>query len=116
MIAILASISAEAGVCEWNVMRIVMMLDMMWLMMMLKMMWLMVMDVFHWRDTDFDGDWLLVVDWKRHMLLMDDWSIDRHMNVVWNWLFDDVWNFFHNFYWSWHWDFHGHMNFFLDLG
>lgn len=59
--------------------------------------------------------WLLVVNGKWHMLLMDNWSIDRHMHWVWNRLLDEIWNFSHNFHRSWHWDFHRYIYPLLDL-
>lgn len=71
--------------------------------------------LWHWMHWHMHCDWLLVVDWKWHMLLMYNRAIDRHMNWVRNWLLDDIWNFFLVNNWSGHWHWHGYIYPLLDM-
>lgn len=94
LIAVFASVAAEACVGVWGGMCVfvmcvfVMRLFVMSLLVVIIM--LVVVGVVWWLDSDLHGDWSFLVDWERDVLLMDDWTIDWHMDVIRHWLFDDV--------------------------
>lgn len=122
VIAVFASVSTEACVRAGMVVFLVMVFG------------VMVCDVRR-LNGDLHGHWLLVVDWQRDVLLVDDRSVNRDMNVVGNGFLDDIrnllikkncekrfvnprWRDFyllHDFVGLRDWHFHRHMDVLLNL-
>lgn len=112
VIAVLAPISTKACVCEGTLMWVLMVI----VMIKMSMVIVMIMVVcLHRFNSHFNSYGFLLMNWEMHMFLVNNRTIDWYMNMVWNWLFDDIWNLFHNLYWCWHWNFNWYMNFSLDL-
>lgn len=93
VVAVFASVSTEArvGVLFWVVM------------------------VVRWLNGDLDGHWLLVNDWKWHVLLVDDWAVDWNVDWIRHWLLDDIWDLLDDLVGLWDWDWNLHCDFLLNV-
>lgn len=94
MVAVFASVAAEAGVRVWSgcvVDWCVFVVGWCMFVMCMFVMMIVVGDVW-WLDGDLHGHWSLLVNGEGDVLLVDDWSIDWNVDGIGNWLLDDVRN------------------------